>query len=129
MVPVTASAAPGTRRTAASASPGRISVFDGMQPKNVHSPPANRSSTMAAVNPLSTARPAAFSPGGPDPITITSNSSAIPFLLLGVQRAVARDQVRHQPGPPGLMRGSQARAGISVEILVEQDQVMPHGIG
>src|SRR5437762_13044424 len=112
MVPVTASAAPGTRLTAASASPGRISVFDGMQPKNVHSPPANRSSTMAAVNPLSTARPAAFSPGGPDPITTTSNSSAIGALLVGLHAAVAGEQLPHQPRPPRSVPGSQPRAGV-----------------
>ena len=39
--PVTASAAPGTRRAAASTSPGRISVLLGMQPQNEHSPPTS----------------------------------------------------------------------------------------
>ena len=33
IAPVTASAAPGTRRAAATTSPGRSSVFDGMQPQ------------------------------------------------------------------------------------------------
>src|SRR5713101_10072292 len=70
-----ASEAPGTRLAAARTSPGRINVLEGMHPKNEHSPPTSRSSTIATDRPPSAHRPAAFSPGGPAPITITSNSS------------------------------------------------------
>ena len=37
--PLTASAAPGARRAASSASPGRSSVFEGMHAQKSHSPP------------------------------------------------------------------------------------------
>src|SRR5436190_11088515 len=52
-------------------------VFDGTQPQNEHSPPTRRSSTIATERPPSAARPAAFSPGGPAPITTTSKVSAM----------------------------------------------------
>ena len=42
---MTASAAPGASRTAASSSGARSSVFDGMQAQNVHSPPTSARST------------------------------------------------------------------------------------
>ncbi len=71
-LPVTAAAAPGTRRAAASTSPGRISALLGIQPQYEHSPPTSSRSTMATERPASAQRPAAFSPAGPAPITITS---------------------------------------------------------
>src|SRR5437016_605204 len=77
MAPVTASAAPGTRRAAAMTSPGRSNVLLGMQPQYEHSPPTRRCSTRATDRPPSAQRPAAFSPAGPAPITMTSYVSAI----------------------------------------------------
>ena len=35
------------------------------------------------------------------------------------------DQVGHQPGPAGLMRGAEAGAGVAVEVLVKRDEVVP----
>ena len=49
--PVTASAAPGMRRTSASASYGRSSALEGMHAQNEHSPPTRRSSTIATFEP------------------------------------------------------------------------------
>ena len=69
---MTASAAPGCRRASSSAWAGRSSAFDGMQAQNEHSPPTSRSSTRATSKPASPSRPAATSPAGPAPITITS---------------------------------------------------------
>src|SRR5438067_8396067 len=37
----------------------------------------------------------------------------------------ADDQVGDEAGPPGLVRGSEAGAGVAVEVLVERDQVVP----
>ena len=33
--------------------------------------------------------------------------------------AAADDQVRDEPGPPGLMRGAESGAGVAVEVFVE----------
>src|SRR6266568_1148942 len=77
---------------------------------------------MAAVRPLSTARPAAFSPGGPAPITITSNS---PPSAIEVPPHVSNDQIRHQAGPPRLVRGSQALPRVAVEVFMERDHAVP----
>ena len=38
----------------------------------------------------------------------------------GADRAVAADDVRDQPGPPGLVRGAEPGAVVAVEVLVEQ---------
>ena len=73
---MTASAAPGARRAAASASPGRMSVLDGMHPQYEHSPPTSSLYTMATRRPASASRLAACSPAGPAPITSTSYVSA-----------------------------------------------------
>ena len=72
---MTASAAPGIRRTSSSASYGRSSALDGMHAQNEHSPPTSRSSTIATFSPPSASRPAATSPAGPAPITTTSKVS------------------------------------------------------
>ena len=71
-LPVTASAAPGTRLTSASASYGRSSAFEGMHAQKEHSPPTRRSSTIATFIPCSASLPAATSPAGPAPTTTTS---------------------------------------------------------
>jgi len=71
--PVTAEAAPGTRRAAASTSPGRSRTLEGMHPQYEHSPPTSSRSTMATDSPASAQRPATFSPAGPAPTTTTSN--------------------------------------------------------
>src|SRR5581483_12197645 len=42
--------------------------------------------------------------------------------------AQAKDQVRDEPRPAGLVRGAEARAGVAVEVLVERDQVLPGGV-
>src|SRR5437879_2524112 len=91
-----------------------------MHPQNEHSPPTRRSSTMATDSPPSAQRPAAFSPGGPAPITITSNASLAPFAwpaslisipppgsgdrpIQGVERYTAPNAGRRTPSryPPG----------------------------
>ena len=54
------------------ASPGRSSVFDGMQAQYEHSPPTSSRSTTATRSPPSASSPAQCSPGEPPPITITS---------------------------------------------------------
>ena len=51
--PSIASAAPGASRAACSASPGRSSVFDGMQAQYEHSPPSSSRSTIATFRPPS----------------------------------------------------------------------------
>ena len=56
--PVTASAAPGTRRTSRSSSAGRNSALEGMHAQKEHSPPINRSSTSTTSSPFSPRRPA-----------------------------------------------------------------------
>src|SRR5205085_10822246 len=73
--PDTAPAAPGTRRAAASESPGRSRVLLGMQPQYEHSPPTSSFSTRTTDSPRSAQRPAATSPAGPPPITTTSTSA------------------------------------------------------
>ena len=49
--------------------------------------------------------------------------------LLRIERAEELDQLRHQPGPAGLMAGAEPRAVVAVEVFVEQDVVAPVGIG
>lgn len=44
--------------------------------------------------------------------------------MLGI-KVTKFDQLRNETGPSGLMAGSQARAVISVEILVEQNVILP----
>src|SRR6058998_2230471 len=79
---------------------------------------------MAAVIPRSTLRPAAFSPGGPAPITITSNSSVMRSSLPR-KSELPEDQIGDEPGPPRLVRGAQALAAVAVEVLVERQHVVP----
>ncbi len=78
--PVTASAAPGRRRAAATACTGPSSALLGMHAQYEHSPPTSSSSITATDNPLSRAYQATFVPVEPAPITITSNSSALSAL-------------------------------------------------
>src|SRR3954469_4115779 len=42
--------------------------------------------------------------------------------------AAADDQVGHEPGPAGLVRGAEAHAGVAVEVLVERDLVVPRRV-
>ena len=59
-------------RAACTASPGRSSVFDGMQAQYEHSPPTSSRSTSATRRPPSAIAAAQCSPGEPPPTTITS---------------------------------------------------------
>ena len=70
--PVTASRAAGTRRAAASASPGRSSALLGIHAQYEHSPPTSSDSTMAVLSPAGAVRPAMFSPADPPPMMMTS---------------------------------------------------------
>ena len=56
---------------------GRSRALLGMHAQYEHSPPTSSDSTITAVSPPRTARPATFSPVGPAPITITSYTSAV----------------------------------------------------
>ncbi len=69
--PVIASRAPGTSCAAATASPGRSSVLDGMHAQNEHSPPSSSRSTIATRSPPSATVAAKCSPGDPPPMTMT----------------------------------------------------------
>src|SRR6266511_460128 len=40
----------------------------------------------------------------------------------------ADDQVGDEPGPAGLVGGPEAGAGVAVEVLVEEDQVVPRWV-
>ena len=46
----------------------------------------------------------------------------------GIQGTVKLDQFGHEPGPAGLMAGTEARAIIAVEVLVKEDVIAPVGI-
>src|SRR5271157_3948818 len=50
-------------------------------------------------------------------------------ILIGIEVAEQFYHLRHQAGPAGLMACSQTSAIISVEILVEQDVILPVRIG
>src|SRR6516225_4236395 len=105
--PVTAWAAPGARRAAASTSPGRMSVLEGMQPQYEHSPPTSSRSTRATVRPPSARRPAACSPAGPAPTTTTSYEPvtwATSFIRVAAYGAVAGEvpAAVNVLRPPGL---------------------------
>jgi len=49
--------------------------------------------------------------------------------LLGIERAEDLDELGNNSGPAGLVAGAQARAGVAVEVLVEENVVSPVGIG
>src|SRR5271157_1255756 len=49
--------------------------------------------------------------------------------LLRVETTEKLDQLCDHAGPTGLMTGPEARAVIAVEVLVEQDVILPVGIG
>ncbi len=70
-----AAATAGTARAADTAAHGRSSALLGMHAQYEHSPPTSSLSTTAHDIPLRTTRSATFSPGGPAPITTTSNVS------------------------------------------------------
>jgi hypothetical protein len=67
----TSAVAPASR-AACTASPGRSSVFDGVQAQYEHSPPTSSRSTTATRSPPSARAPAQCSPGEPPPRTMTS---------------------------------------------------------
>ena len=58
-------------------------------------------------------------------------AAAPEVLLLALQRVlgVLLDQLGDQAGPPGLVAGAEAGAGVAIEIFVEQDEVAPVRIG
>src|SRR5271155_3881509 len=49
--------------------------------------------------------------------------------LLGVEPTEKLDQLCDHAGPSGLMAGSEARSVIAMEVLEEQDVVLPLGVG
>src|SRR5258708_33399220 len=49
--------------------------------------------------------------------------------LLRVETTEKLDQLCDHAGPTGLMAGPEARAVVAVEVLVEQDVILPLGIG
>src|SRR3979411_270777 len=49
--------------------------------------------------------------------------------LLSLHATEKLDQFRDPPGPSGLVAGSQARAVVPVEVLEEQQVILPLGIG
>src|SRR6202000_3032622 len=49
--------------------------------------------------------------------------------LLSVNAAEKLDQFCDQAGPSGLVAGAQARAVVAMEVLIEQDVILPLGIG
>src|ERR1700738_619281 len=51
------------------------------------------------------------------------------FRCLGVGPMPAPDDVRDEPGPPGLVGGAESRTIVAVEVLVEQQVVAPPRIG
>ena len=48
---------------------------------------------------------------------------------LWIESAEDLDQLGDNPGPAGLVAGARARAGVAVEVLVEENVVSPVGIG
>ncbi len=115
--PVTAWAAPGSRRAAARACSGTSSALLGMQAQYEHSPPTRSDSTKATDSPLSRAYQATLVPVEPAPSTITSKSSSISSSLSLVGR-IRRRQCQHgraqvrswQPLMP--WQSARARAGV-----------------
>ena len=45
-----------------------------------------------------------------------------------IERAAADEEVGHEARPAGLVRGADARPGVAVEVLVEQQEVAPLGV-
>ena len=108
-LPLTASAAPGTRAASARTSWGRSSAFEGMQASYEHSPPTRWLSTSATrLPPRSARRPAAISPAGPAPITTTSNSRLMSFSSL---RVVGESLALHPSDLPERQMDSPCTAG------------------
>ena len=48
--------------------------------------------------------------------------------LLGIQETVDLDELRHDPGPTGLMAGAQPGAVVAVEVFVKEDEILPVGV-
>ena len=55
-------------------------------------------------------------------------SCRLPEALLGSRAAEHPDQFTHQPGPAGLVTGTEAGSVVAVEVLVEEEMVTPVGI-
>ena len=47
------------------------------------------------------------------------------LALLACVACLCKNQARYQPGPAGLMAGTASTTRISVEIFVEQYQILP----
>jgi hypothetical protein len=58
-------------------------------------------------------------------ISIGERCSGFRTRLRCLQRAATLQQGRHQPGPAGLMTGSQTRAIVTVEVFIEKNEVAP----
>src|SRR3954462_10815803 len=57
----------------------------------------------------------------PAPVTIAT----LPVRFMSCLSVATDDQVGDEACPPRLVRGAEARAGIAVEILVEEQRVAP----
>src|SRR5262245_64008295 len=104
-----------------------MSVLDGMQAQYEHSPPTSSRSTMATVRPASAHRPAAASPAGPAPITITSKSSRMVGRSFSVPTARHRGHQRpvSEPGD-SLHLTSRDLTGGGVERHIELMRRLRH---
>src|SRR3954470_9219753 len=101
ILPVTACAAPGASRASSTASPGRSSVFEGMQAQYEHSPPTSSRSAIATRMPPSASSPAQTSPAGPAPMTMASyiaiNGRAAARREIGGVERYAREMATRLP--------------------------------
>src|SRR3954467_428611 len=86
---------------ACAASPGRSSVFDGMQAQYEHSPPTSSRSAIATRMPPSASSPAQTSPAGPAPMTMASyiaiNGRAAARREIGGVERYTREMVTRLP--------------------------------
>jgi hypothetical protein len=56
--------------------------------------------------------------------------SLAPFQCsLSIQETEEMNDFRHAPGPAGLVARAKARSVIAVKVFIEQDEILPVGIG
>src|ERR1051326_3636306 len=63
-----------------------------------------------------------------DRFEVGRDTALVQFLFLDFALAALMQQLRHKPGPAGLMIRAHTRSGVAVEVFVEEDQVTPVGI-
>src|SRR3979490_772953 len=61
----------------------------------------------------------------PIPLPAPVTSATLPFSSISLPLVSSDDQVGHQARPSRLMRGTDPRPGIAVEVLVDLNQVVP----